>query len=104
MFQTANRTPNATPMTAATTMSRVLQRVSGTKPAADAPYVVVMLVPNLRSRANAVSGRGRRQRVDGPASFAGTNRIRFRGSVARGHTLSALRSPEALFGCRPMVH
>ena len=35
--------------------------------------------------------RGRRQRVGGPASFAGTNRIRFRGSVAFT-TLSAHRA------------
>ena len=54
---------------------------------------------------NAASGcRGRRQRVDGPASFAGTSRIRFRGSVAIA-TLSAHgRSPEAVFGCGAMVH
>src|SRR6478609_5641330 len=38
--------------------------------------------------------RGRRQRVDGPASFAGTSRIRFRGSVA----IATLSAHEALPG------
>ena len=38
--------------------------------------------------------RGRRQRVDGPASFAGISRIRFRGSVA----LATLSAHEALPG------
>ena len=43
---------------------------------------------------NAVSGTGDGvSRVDGPASFAGTSRIRFRGSVAVRHTLSARGAP-----------
>ena len=41
--------------------------------------------------------RGRRQRVGGPASFAGTSRIRFRGSVALATLSARMRSPEAVF-------
>src|SRR6266481_4500144 len=44
-------------------------------------------------------GRGAASSRCGPASFAGTSRIRFGGSVA-GATLSARsRSPEAVFSC-----
>ena len=50
---------------------------------------------------NAVSGRrGRRHRDDWPASFAGTSRIRFGGSVAVA-TLSARHAlPGGVFSCR----
>ena len=48
---------------------------------------------NMRERRLRAT-RGRRQRVDGPASFAGTSRIRFRGSVA----VATLSAHEALPG------
>ena len=55
---------------------------------------VLASVVDLEIR-NAVSEeRGRRRRVDGPASFAGTSRIRFRGSVA----LATLSARDALPG------
>ena len=36
---------------------------------------------------------------NGPASFAGTSRIRFGGSVAWATLSALLRSPEAIFSC-----
>ena len=42
-------------------------------------------------------------RVGGPASFAGTNQIRFRGSVVGPHSQRTRRSPEAVFGCAESV-
>ena len=59
---------------------------------------------DLVTRKDAAEDPGRRQTSRGPASFAGTSRIRFRGSVAVATLSAHMRSPEAVFGCRAMVH
>src|SRR6185312_9803557 len=76
-------------MTAATTMSRVRQCVSGTVVGVVAPIVVIR--PNLLEQVhqNVTEPRDGVLERCWPASFAGTSRIRFGGSVAIA-TLSAL--------------
>src|SRR5262245_33911486 len=91
VFQNQNTTPNATPMTAVTTMSRVRHASGAAAPYAGALPVLTIAPepPTWAGTCDADRGTADGVESERPASFAGTNQIRFRGSVAIA-TLSAL--------------